>query len=137
MNISSSEHIDASRLTQLDGLQLADPIFHTYGPIDNFVGFDLMNQLFFLISFSFNPSIMLRKHGAVGCAAVHSTPTVQSHTTSSLATPIGERFNQAKLQSTCHKAAYTDNINRYEDGDYIKGIPTENLDKFSTFYTTM
>ena len=211
-----SQPIDTSGLTQLDGLQLADPMFHTPGPIDLLIGIDLYESILLSNKFQLQPKLHAREtlcgwvlsgtlnsklastahssttspvsgseqvlHIALnsissdvssvdqlltrfweienvpGAVSKQFTPEEQqcedffAQTTSrtadgryevdlpfnSDAPPIGESFNQAKrrflalekrLQSTGHKAAYTDYINGYKDAGHMERVPTDELDK--------
>ena len=56
-----SQPINAAELTQLDGVQMADPMFHTPGPIDILIGIDLYESIILSNKFQLQPKLYARE----------------------------------------------------------------------------
>ena len=56
-----SQPINATELTQLDGVQMADPLFHTPGPIDLLIGIDLYESIVLSNKFQLQPKRYARE----------------------------------------------------------------------------
>ena len=52
-----SQPLNAAELEQLDGLQVTNPMFHTPGPIDLFIGIDLYESIAFSNKFQLQPKL--------------------------------------------------------------------------------
>ena len=56
-----SQPINPAELTQLDGLQMADPMLHTPGPIDLLIGIDLYESIVLSNKFQLRPKLHARE----------------------------------------------------------------------------
>ena len=70
-----SQPINPAELTQLDGLQMADPMYHTPGPIDLLIGIDLYESIVLSNKFQLQPKLHASETMCGWVSAVYSTPS--------------------------------------------------------------